>query len=373
MYHNNKTRALRTGYTTGTCSAAATKAALQNLILGENAGKVTIDLPDGGNIDIPINTIIYQDGKTTAEVIKDGGDDIDVTHGISIFSTIELLSTEEIIIEGGRGVGRVTKPGLAVPVGEAAINPVPRSMILTEVQKILPAGQGVRVIISAPDGEKVAGRTLNPRLGIMGGISIIGTSGIVRPMSEYAYIDSLLPQISQAVALGHKVVVLTPGGMGARKAAELGIVEDAVVQTSNFIGELLKECSLKQIEGVLLFGHIGKLIKVAGGIFHTHSHIADARKEILAAHAAMLGAPVDLIKEIMKLNTIEASLDLIRKHNLEQVYHSIAAWASKRSRDIMEDNVKVGTVLYSLDGSIIGYDAEALELGRKLNWKIKLK
>jgi cobalt-precorrin-5B (C1)-methyltransferase len=367
-----KNKVLRTGYTTGTCAAAATRAALQNMFFGNNLDKVTIDLPETGNIEIPIKNIFWQDGKVTAEVIKDGGDDPDVTHGISIFSTIELLPTEDIIIDGGRGVGRVTKPGLAVPVGQAAINPVPRSMILNEIKKVLPAGKGVKVIISAPEGEKLAKKTLNPRLGITGGISIIGTSGIVRPMSENAYINSLLPQVNQAVAMGHKVVVLTPGGMGAKKAAELGIAEDAVIQTSNFIGELLKECSLKQVEGILLFGHIGKLIKVAGGIFNTHSHIADARKEILAAHAAMLGAPVDLIKEIMQLNTVEASLGLIRKYHLEQVYHSIAAWCSKRSREIIEENIKVGTVMYSLDGSIIGYDAHALELGRELNWKIKL-
>jgi cobalt-precorrin-5B (C1)-methyltransferase len=373
MLKFNRSGTLKYGYTTGSCAAAASKAALQYLLTGEYQDKVTIDLPDGGNIDIAINRIDLQDGQASAEVIKDAGDDPDVTHGVSVFSTVELVAGGEIIIDGGAGVGRVTKPGLAIPVGQAAINPVPRAMIRKEISKVLPAGQGAKIIISVPEGEKLAARTMNPRLGITGGISIIGTSGIVRPMSENAYVDSLLPQISQAIALGHKILVLTPGGMGAKKAAELGITEDAVILTSNFIGELLQECALRQVEGILLLGHIGKLIKVAGGIFNTHSHIADARREILAAHAAMLGAPPDLIKEIMTLNTMEASLNLMKSCQMEQVYHSIAAAASRRCHDIVEDKVKTGTVMYALNGDIIGYDTDALELGRMLKWKIKLK
>lgn len=388
---NNKTAKkpkLRSGFTTGTCAAAAAKAALQVLLAKgrRSAGEpvpppittVTVDLPQGGIANIPIKGISLDGGAATAEVIKDAGDDPDVTHGTSILARVELTPVEltpveEIMILGGPGVGTVTKPGLAVAVGKPAINPVPAQMIKHEIKSLLPPGQGARVTVSAPAGEKLASRTLNPRLGIVGGISILGTTGIVRPMSEEAYVDSLVPQINQAVALNHRAVVLTPGGMGAKRAAAMGIPGDAIVQTSNFIGIMLRECAQRDIQGVLLFGHIGKLAKIAAGIFHTHSKIADARRETLAAHAAMLGAPKDVIKEIMELNTIDASVELIRKNKLGEAYHSIAAWASRRSQEMLGTGIKIGTMMYSLAGEILGYDQNAVDLGREYGWQIRLK
>jgi cobalt-precorrin-5B (C1)-methyltransferase len=367
---NSKT--LRSGFTTGSCATAASQAALQMLILGERTSRVAIDLPGGGIIEVPVKKVLCQNSYGLAEVIKDGGDDPDVTNGISVWASVELLPQEDIIIEGGIGVGRVSKPGLAVPVGEAAINPVPRQMIYSALKKVLPPGRGAKVVISVPDGEKVALRTLNPRLGILGGISILGTTGIVRPMSEEAYIDSLLPQIDQAVALGFQTLALTPGGMGARNARELGIPEDAVIQTSNFIGLMLDECACRPVKELLLLGHIGKLIKVAGGIFNTHSKIADARREILAAHAGMLGAPSVMIKQIMELNTIEASVELIRKNHLEQVYYSIADQVSQHCQERLGQSIKVGTILYALNGEILACDTAAIEIGRRAGWQIKL-
>ncbi len=371
-YTSTQNKRIRSGYTTGTSAAAAAHAALELLVNNNKLSNVEVNLPQGGTINIPIKNVTLEDGKATAEVIKDAGDDPDVTNGISIFATVELLAKNEIIIVGGKGVGRVTKPGLSTPVGASAINPVPMKMIKNEINKILPIGKGVKVLVSAPEGERLAAKTLNPRLGIVGGISILGTTGIVRPMSEEAYVDSLIPQINQAMALGHEVLVLTPGGMGANKAAQMGVPEDAVVQTSNFIGIMLEECAKRNVKGILLFGHIGKLIKVAAGIFHTHSKVADGRRETLAAHAAMLGAPKEIIHEIMELNTIDASINLIKEHKLEDVYHSIALWASKRSMELIGENIKIGTMMYSLAGEIIGYDQNALELGRKLGWQVKL-
>lgn len=362
---------LRWGYTTGTCAAAAAEAALVKLLLGESLAEAPVELPGGGILQVPIKSVSIDGQCARAEVVKDAGDDPDVTHGISIFAEAILLPGGDIEITGGRGVGRVTKPGLAVPVGEPAINPVPRQMIVQAARKVLPYGTGARITISVPAGETLAGKTLNGRLGIVGGISILGTSGIVRPMSEEAYLDSLIPQIDQALALGHKVMVLTPGGMGANKAKELGFPEDAIIQTSNFIGAMLKECSLRQVEGILLFGHIGKLIKVAAGVFHTHSRVADARRETLAAHAAMCGAPRELILKIMELNTVEASIELMQEHGLMKVYESIAQWASKRALEAAGDKVRVGTVVYALTGEILGYDHEALSLGRELGWQVK--
>lgn len=321
---------------------------------------------------MPVKRVFYQKGRAIAEIIKDAGDDPDVTHGISIVATVELLPQEQIIIQGGTGVGMVTKPGLAIPVGEAAINPVPRQMICRALQKILPGGSGAKVTISVPEGEKAALRTLNPRLGIIGGISILGTTGIVRPMSEEAFVESLIPQIDQALALGHHSLVLTPGGMGARKASEMGIPEDAVVQTSNFIGIMLDECADRSIQEIILLGHIGKLIKVAAGIFNTHSKIADGRRETLAAHAAILGAETAVIRQIMELNTLEASVELIRSNGLTAVYFSIAEWVSKRCRERLGQEIKVGTILYALNGEILGYDVDACEIGRGSGWQLKL-
>ncbi|MCX5780735.1 MAG: cobalt-precorrin-5B (C(1))-methyltransferase CbiD [Firmicutes bacterium] len=365
-------KSLRSGYTTGTCAAAACQAALQILLTGELANTIIIDLPGGGNIEVPVKRVLYQEGRAIAEIVKDAGDDPDVTNGISIFATVELLPQEQIIIQGGMGVGTVTKPGLALPVGETAINPVPLQMIRRALQKILPAGFGAKATISVPQGEKVALRTLNPRLGIIGGISILGTTGIVRPMSDEAYVDSLLPQIDQALALGHSSLVLTPGGMGARKAREMGIPEDAVVQTSNFIGIMLDECADRSVPEIILLGHIGKLIKVAAGIFNTHSKIADGRRETLAAHAAMMGAESSVIRQIMELNTLEASVELIKSLQLTPVYYSLAEWVSKRCRERLGQEIKVGTILYALNGEILGYDAEACEIGVRSGWPLKL-
>jgi cobalt-precorrin-5B (C1)-methyltransferase len=361
---------MRNGYSTGTCAAAASKAALQRLLNDKVIKQVDIILPDGSSIDIPVQTSGLDQNGAIAEVIKDGGDDQDATHGMSIFARVEIIGEPGITICAGSGIGKVTKPGLSVPVGEPAINPIPLKMIRSAVQELLPPGKGVQITIFAPEGEKVAKKTFNSRLGILGGISILGTTGLVRPMSQEAYLDSLVPQINQAIALGHRNLVLTPGGMGARMATQMGIHEDAVVQTSNFIGSMLGECAKQNIEGILLFGHIGKLIKVAGGIFNTHSKVADARREILAAHAALCGAPVSLIKEIMELNTIDASHSLLKKYQLEQVYTSVAQSASSRCKQLLGDGITVGTVLYALDGTILAYDNDAYELGRKLGWNL---
>ena len=339
---------------------------------------VIVDLPQGGTINIPIKSITVNRDIATAEVIKDGGDDPDITNGTTVCASVEILKANSfevpgenngVILLGGKGVGKVTKPGLSVPVGEPAINPVPRRMIIQEVKKLFPEGK-VKVTISVPEGEKLAKKTFNPRLGIIGGISILGTTGIVRPMSEEAYVDSLMPQIDQAIALGHDLIVLTPGGMGEKRAIELGSPREAVVQTSNFIGAMLEESAKRKVKGIILFGHIGKIIKVAGGIFHTHSKIADGRREILAAHAAMVGASPALIREIMELNTMDASIELIKSHDLQEVYNIIAEWASKRSLEFLREELKVGTAMYSLKGEIIGYDSEAVTLGKALGWQV---
>jgi cobalt-precorrin-5B (C1)-methyltransferase len=361
---------LRTGYSTGTCAAAAAKAALIKLLYNRDEPAVGVNLPQGGRVELPIKSCRIENDAAVAEVIKDAGDDLDVTHGISIFSRVEITGKPGVIIKGGVGIGVVTKPGLPVPAGEPAINPVPRSMITFEAERLLPPGKGAIITVFAPQGVEVAAKTLNSRLGIVGGISIIGTTGLVRPMSKEAYLDALALQISQAISQSQTVLVLTPGAIGARMAVKHGINGEAIIQTSNFIGDMLKKCNEYEITGIILFGHIGKLIKVAAGIFNTHSQIADARRETLAAHAALMGAPQKAIKEIMELNTLEDSTDLIKRYGLEAVYQSIARTVSHRSRQLVNEGIITGTVLYDLKSRILGYDEEARILGRKLGWKI---
>ncbi|NMC27654.1 MAG: cobalamin biosynthesis protein CbiD, partial [Syntrophomonadaceae bacterium] len=206
---------MRWGYSTGTCAAAASKAALVRLLTDKGLNQVSVLLPGGTRAEIPVARSWKCREGAAAEVVKDGGDDPDVTNGLVIAALVRLLDSSEVVIDGGKGVGKVTKPGLAVSVGKPAINPVPLEMIVNAVREILPPGKGSYITISVPEGERAALKTMNPRLGIVGGISILGTSGLVRPMSQEAYLDSLIPQIDQAIALGHRIIVLTPGGMGA--------------------------------------------------------------------------------------------------------------------------------------------------------------
>ncbi|WP_313884848.1 cobalt-precorrin-5B (C(1))-methyltransferase CbiD [Desulfofundulus sp. TPOSR] len=357
---------LRNGITTGACAAAAARAATELLFHGIKPDQVTLVNPMGQPLTVPIHQVEAIPGGTRAVVIKDGGDDPDVTHGLPV--VVEARPAPNgIRLYGGPGVGRVTKPGLAVAVGEPAINPVPRQMIKDAVAGVLPPERGVELMISVPGGELVARRTLNPRLGIVGGISILGTTGIVRPMSEEAFKDSLLPLLDMARAAGFDQVVLTPGRLGARTAVDgYGFPAEAVVEMSNFVGFMLESCVEKGFSGVLLWGHHGKLLKVAAGIFHTHSRVADARRETLASHAALMGADRGLVARIMEASTIESVVELLAEHNFLSVYHQLACRASRRAMEYVHHRLKVGTVLLTLDGKLLGWDRQAREIGRAL-------
>lgn len=363
-------KAMRWGYSTGTCAAAASRAALLLLLEGRTVSEVEVELPDCRQIRIPVENVCSSGNEAIAEVIKDAGDDLDITDGVSIFARVKLHPGPGIVIKGGAGVGIVSKPGLAVAVGEPAINPVPRAMIERSLTPLLPSAQGLLVEISVPAGEHLAGKTLNPRLGIVGGISILGTSGLVRPMSDEAYLDSLIPQIDQAIALGYHSLVFTPGGMGARRISELGVPAEAVVQTSNFIGQMLDKAVERRVGRILLFGHIGKLIKVSAGIFQTHSKVADARRETMAAYLALWGAPQQTIARIMKANTIEACLPLVQESGLDMIYRQLAEAASLHCQQRCFNQVAVGTAMYSLEGTLLGYDRAAAAIGRELGWEL---
>ena len=282
---------LARGYTTGTCAQAATKAAAWMLLTGEKVRETEVILPNGETARFPIEGIKIEEGAVSCGVKKDSGDDPDITNGILVESWVERIRESAYLVEGGIGVGRVTKPGLNQPVGASAINRVPREMIRKELsdaaQKTGYEG-GLKAVISIPDGEKLAERTFNPRLGIKGGLSILGTSGRVEPMSEQALLDTIRLEMQVKYAEGKRYLILSPGNYGLDFLKQsYGIEETDVVKCSNFIGDSIDMAAETGYQGLVLVGHIGKLIKVAGGIMNTHSKWADCRME----HFCGRGAP----------------------------------------------------------------------------------
>ncbi len=364
---------MRKGITTGTCAAAAAKAAVMAWQGGQVAA-VEVVSPQGITLVVPIAESRAIAAGGIGWVIKDSGDDPDITNGAKIVAEVILTDQPEIIIRAGEGVGTVTKPGLAVPVGQPAVNPGPRNMITKAVADCLPPGKGAIVTISVPDGKALAARTLNPVLGIVGGISIIGTTGIVEPMSEEAFKNSLVPQISVVQALGYDEIVFAPGKIGQDIAINhYGLPAEAVVQTSNFIGHMLENAVKYGMRRVLLFGHLGKIVKVSAGIFHTHNRMADARMETLAAYLAVSGAPQAAIEEVLSATTTEAAMPIIARYNLSGVYRLLAERASARAMRYVFGDLTVGTVIVTLKGDILGLDQTAREIGGHLGWNIPIE
>lgn len=362
-------RKLRRGYTTGMCAAAAAKGAAMMLFEQAWPEEVEVLTPAGPALNLKIQAREWDGGCARCCVVKDAGDDPDVTNGLAICAAARK-TRKGIQVKGGTGIGVVTRPGLSCAPGQPAINPVPMQIIKDEVKKVLPAECGVEITISVPGGEAAAAKTMNRRLGIVGGISILGTTGIVEPMSEEAFKSSLVPQISQAMALGYQDIVLTPGRRGERWATEkYGLPADAVVQMGNFVGYMLEECVRLGVKRVLLFGHQGKLIKVAAGVFHTHSRVADARLETVVAHAALAGADREIIEQLWQSATAEETVGIIRKHSLGFLFNRIASAASRRAMEHVRGGLFAGTALTSLSGEILGLDEGANEIGERLGWK----
>lgn len=353
------TQRLRCGYTTGSCAALAAQAAAR-MACGEPAPtRAAIATPAGIHVEADILDVSGGQGCARCAVRKDAGDDCDATDGMLIYAEVTLekasLPQDEnsIRIEAGQGIGRVTKPGLEQPVGEAAINSVPRAMIRTEVARVLAEHKEARsacVTVSAPEGERVAAKTFNPHLGIEGGISILGTTGIVEPRSLSALRDSIGLEISQAAALGARDIVLVPGNYGRdfldEELPQLASVP--VVSCSNFIGDALDLCACHGFERVLLVGHIGKLVKVAAGIMSTHSRTADGRCETICAHAALAGASRETAKALMAAATTDACLDILEADGLlAPVCASLAQATADRMDRRVAGAYEVGTVVFS--------------------------
>ena len=311
---------LRCGYTTGTCAAAAAAGAAARLLTGETLPAVRIITPAGVAVEAELLQHAAGEGWAACAVRKDGGDDPDVTDGALIFTRVERTDTPGIIIDGGEGVGRVTLPGLDQPVGAAAINSTPRRMIAEQLEsaaaKVGYTG-GLRAVISVPEGEALARRTFNPRLGIAGGISILGTSGIVKPMSEAALLDSLYLEMDQRRAAGTEDLLLTPGNYGESFAREvLGLNLDRWCMCSNYLGAAIDHAAGAGFRSVLVVGHLGKLIKAAAGCMNTHSKTADARRETLTAHAALAGADRALLRALFDSPTTDAGVELLKQAGL---------------------------------------------------------
>ena len=311
---------LQCGYTTGSCAAAAAKAATGMLFLQKKMSEVDLMTPKGILLHLKPEDIQIESDRVRCAIRKDGGDDPDATHGLLVYATVSKISEPGVQIDGGKGVGRVTKKGLWQPVGEAAINRVPREMIreaVTSVCEEMDYAGGISVVISVPGGEETAKKTFNPRLGIEGGISILGTSGIVVPMSEAALIASIRLEMEMRHANGNEYLIITPGNYGEdflREHVEIDLKNS--MKCSNYVGETLDMAAEMGVKGILFIAHIGKFIKVSGGIMNTHSRHADCRSELMAAQAIRVGADLDTAKRILDTITTEEAIDILNEKNL---------------------------------------------------------
>lgn len=361
---------LRKGYTTGSCAAAASKAAAAMLVSGEKLDRVAIDTPAGVRLDLEVLDVEFLNDSVKCAVIKDGGDDPDMTHGLKIFAGARFIKEPGVRITAGEGIGRVTLPGLKVEVGKPAINPVPMKMIMKEVTEVLPGNKGVEIMLSIPGGEEVAKKTFNPKLGIAGGISILGTTGIVNPMSEEAWKESLALELSVMAAKGLKQAVYTFGNYGEDFAVEkLGIKADYIMKVSNFVGFMLDKGVENNFEKILVVGHLGKLVKVAAGIFHTHSRVADARMEILAAYGALEGASKEVVSRIYECRTTEAAADIINGNGLRSIYRRIVSNVTRRCSDYTFNRIKFGSILFNSDNTLLAMDEAAEEILEQIRGK----
>lgn len=375
----NQTK-LRTGYTTGSCAAAAAKAATHMLVSGEVVGEVSLVTPAGISLYLEVEDIVKGNNYVSCAIRKDSGDDPDVTNGILVYARVTFAQDDvvksKVILEAGEGIGRVTQKGLEQSIGDPAINLVPRRMIREAVEEELQkAGidRGVRVMIWVPDGAEIARKTFNLKLGIEGGISILGTTGIVEPMSEKALTDTIFVEMKVRRENGMDYCYVVPGNYGSDFLHDtLGYQEDAAVKCSNYVGEVIDDAVRLQMKGILLVGHIGKFIKLAAGIMNTHSRQADGRMEILAAHAAMAGGSRELISQLMECITTTAALELLEKEGiLKEVMSTVMIKIEEHLKHRAGDGLEIGAVMFSKEMGILGKTSDADRLAQKIQSRKK--
>ena len=363
---------MRFGYTTGSCAAAACKGATEILLGGKLQETVTLMTPKGILLTLELKDIQIETDKVTCAIRKDAGDDPDTTNGILVYATVEKTKEQGITLDGGIGVGRVTKAGLSQKIGEAAINPVPKSMILraaTEIAEKYDYEGGLKIIIAVPEGVEIGKKTFNPRLGIVGGISILGTSGIVEPMSEAALVQSIRVEMKQHFSQGEEYLLVTPGHYGADYLREhMNLPYEKNIKCSNYVGETIDMAIDMGVKGILFIAHIGKFVKVAAGIMNTHSHSADARMEVLASNAIRAGAPLECAKEILNASTTDEALDILNRYQMTQgtmkeVLDRIQFYLNHRSYE----QILLGAVVFSNTCGYLGQTADAAKLIEKIN------
>lgn len=362
---NNKK--LRYGYTTGSCAAAAAKAAARMLLTGETVENVDLMTPKGILLHLEILDIHKGEEEVSCAVRKDGGDDPDATHGLLVYAAVRKKKESGVTIDGGRGVGRVTKRGLEQPVGAAAINRTPRAMITEAVEDIADAfgyTEGFTVVISIPGGEEVAKKTFNPRLGILGGISVLGTSGIVVPMSEDALIASIHAEMRLRKENGGDYLLITPGNYGAAFVSSYPDVDvENSVKCSNYVGETLDYAVNLGIRGILFVADIGKFIKVSGGIMNTHSRCADSRAELMTAAAIRAGADLETAKQLLEtITTVEAIGILKEKGLLEKTMAEILPRIHYYLQHRIGEAFPTEAILFSNEYGFLGETAGAQEM-----------
>ena len=346
-----KVEGLQRGFTSGTCAQAAAKGAARMLVSGKICHEVSVTLRGGMELTIPLTGQKIGENSASCSVIKDSGDDDDVTHGKEFCAEVSYCDKQEIFIRGGKGVGTVTLQGLPVPPGHSAINPNPLKMIRRSLEPLLPKEDGFNVIISVPEGEALAKETWNPRIGIEGGISIIGTSGIIEPKSSKAYRASIALCLNVNRKGGAHKVYITPGYVGeGYLKKELHLMDEQIVKVGDHVGFALDSAVSRGFEEICLVGHIGKMAKIASGIFDTHSKYGDARLETVAAFAAAAGASQEDVLNLLDMTMAEASVTYLKNHNLKKAFDLLNKRLIDRCHLRFKRDLKFTSIILDLKG-----------------------
>lgn len=356
-YVSKGSKKLRCGFTTGTCAAAASAGAARMLLSGKVIENITVITPSRNSVTVGLTDIKKENDYVSCAVQKDSGDDPDVTDKILVYSTVSYEKSG-ITVDGGEGVGRVTKNGLKQQIGEAAINPVPRKMIEEQLKTAASDYSydgGLKAVISVPMGIQIAKKTFNPRLGIEGGISILGTTGIVEPMSEQALIDTISVELDVRKAQNEEFIIVTPGNYGQDFLRDnLGIAVDKCVKCSNFIGDTIDMCIEKGFKSMLLVGHIGKLSKLGCTIYNTHSRYADGRMEAFALCAALCGAEREVLENILGCINTDAALEILKKEGIfDETIKMLEKRIDRSLKLRAKGSIEIGMITFSEEYGIL--------------------